>query len=399
MTRLVTRILPLIFICLAFAGTVSAQIYADVALGGAVSGTFTIHLEDQKAPVAVANFIGLATGSKGWLDLNTGTLRYDPYYNGLIFHRVIANFMSQTGSRSGDGTDGPGYTFQNEITSLSHATPYTVAMANSGGASTNGAQWYITANSSQSFLDGSYTIFGEVTSGTAVCNALNNVSTSGGGGSPADRPLTPVNIRSITIYGPSLASFNLNPNALPKVLGARPVMKVSGSNYTLGFDHNAFSYYYRFDSPDLQTWTNSWTGYFHRAAPAPGDQDVTSLSTGGKHFFKMARVDYRLCYNSFVPDSLAGKTVHFSPPLGGSLVVNAPGTGGTWAFDGSASSSLTYYSYSVFPYWGNPVLQLANNMVFAIDHLEYTSATGGIYNGRTNVNGFSNITGTFTSSP
>ena len=411
MNRLFTRILPFIFICLAFAGTASAQIYADVALGGAVSGTFTIHLEYQKAPAAVANFIGLATGSKGWLDLNTGSIQYTPFYNGLTFHRVIADFMSQTGSRNGRGTDGPGYTFQNEIDpTLTHATHYTVGMANSGGAHSNGSQWYVTGTTDQSALNGSYTIFGTVTSGTAICDALNHVTTTSGsdsGGAFVDRPVTPVTIRSIVIRGPSLAGFNLTPNALPKVLNAQPVMKVSGSAFSLGFDHHSYSDYRLFDSPNLTTWTESWSNYYHTAAPLGGDLDVTTLSIGSKHFFRLARVDYSLCFNHFVPNSLAGKTLHFGDSLGGTLVVNADQTAETWANDGFGSNALSYFDYSVsmVPYEnkGTLTIQFQNGMVYQFDRLEYTSATGGTYSGQV-YGGYYGTThvafsGTFTSAP
>lgn len=386
-----SRICALLFlICsLALPRGASAQIYADVTITGTASGTFTISLEYQKAPAAVANFIGLATGKKAWLDQNTGSIRNDPFYNGVTFHRVIAGFMSQTGSRAGDGTDGPGYSFRNEIDStLTHATPYTVAMANSGGAYSNGSQWYVTAgNGSPTHLDGVHTIFGVVTAGTAICDAIN--------GSPSSS----VTISSITIYGPSYASFNLAPDALPKVLNGRPVMNVSGTNYSLGYDHKPFSYYYGYDSPDLTNWLNFRSTYSHSAAPPAGDLNVTNLVSGSRHFFKLARVDFGLCYNPYIPDSLASKTIHFSSPLAGSVVVNSAGTGGTWAFDGSGSSPLAYYSYSPYPFWGNLVIQLSNGFIFAIDRLEWTSATGGNYTGRTNVIGFSNITGTFTSMP
>ena len=414
MSRLFFRIFPLVFIFLAFAREASAQIYADVTVSGAVSGTFTINLEYTKAPAAVANFIGLATGSKGWIDQNTGSLRHDPFYNGVTFHRVIANFMSQTGSRSGDGKDGPGYTFQNEIdSSLTFATPYTVGLANSGRWYTNGAQWFVTANSNQSGLDGSYTIFGTVCSGTEVCDALNNVATTSGSdshGAFTDRPAPPVTISSIAFRGPSLASFDLNPDALPKVLSAQPAMKVSGSTYSLGFDHNAFSYYYLYDSPDLNAWTNSLSGYFGIAAPAAGDADVTSVCTTNKHFFKFARVDYSLCYNhyyeQFIPGSLAGKSLHFNSPLNGSLVLNANQTAKYWIFDNNYSYTLSYYNYlpimGPYQYWGTLSLQLENGVIFIFDYLVYTSATGGNFYGRTNDTEFSgtnDISGTFTSLP
>jgi peptidyl-prolyl cis-trans isomerase A (cyclophilin A) len=386
----------------------AAQIYADVAVGGAVSGTFTISLEYQKTPATVANFIGLATGKKGWLDYSTGNLRYDPFYNGVTFHRVIAGFMSQTGSRAGDGSDGPGYTFRNEIdATLSHSALYTVAMANSG-RDTNGSQWYITARNLSAAniagMDGNYTIFGHITSGTSVCDAINSVATTGAGGSPANHPLTAVTINSISIYGPSYASFNLTPNALPKVLSANPVMKVSGSSAALGYDHKSYSYYIGYHSVDLVNWSKWANSYFHSTAPAAGDADVTSLATGSKHFFRLARVDYSLA-SPWVPGSLAGKTLVFSSltnPFGGTLVVNAAGTSGTWAFNGysaSALASYTYYPSPNNPYWSYLYLKTSDGYQFAFDKLYYTSGTTGTYVGRTSVSGYSNVSGTFTSSP
>ena len=68
------------------------------------------------APKAAANFIGLATGKKAWLDLPSGLVRTNPFYNGLIFHRVVTNFVIQAGSPNGLGTDGPGYAFVDETT-------------------------------------------------------------------------------------------------------------------------------------------------------------------------------------------------------------------------------------------------------------------------------------------
>ncbi len=399
------RICLLLFLIssLALSWTASAQIYADVTVSGAVSGTFTISLEYEKAPAAVANFIGLATGKKAWLDQNTGSLRNDPFYNGVTFHRVIAGFMSQTGSRNGNGTDGPGYTFRNEIDpTLTHNTPYTVAMANSG-KDTNGSQWFLRAgvwnyNGLPTDLDGSYTIFGVVTSGTAVCDALNSVPTTGPSGSPKDKPLTPVTISSINISGPSLASFNLDQNALPKVLSARPVMKVSGSTYSLGYDHQPYSDYYVYDSADLASRSRFASGYFHSVAPL-GDVDVTGVSTGSKHFFRFARVDYSTARTS--PASLAGKTLTFPALFGTTLIISAAGSGGTYTYTGfgGGSGALTTFSYSPQAYTGTIYTAWDNNVQMAFDRLDYTSSTGGTFVARTNVTGYSNVSGTFTSAP
>src|SRR5437588_9660722 len=84
-------------------------IYADFTTS---MGSFTCKLEYAIAPRAVANFIGLATGQRPWLDLKTGGTRTTPFYDGLTFHRVVTNFVIQGGSPKGDGTDGPGYVFR-----------------------------------------------------------------------------------------------------------------------------------------------------------------------------------------------------------------------------------------------------------------------------------------------
>jgi len=397
------RLVAIALVCLAFfrPGNLSAQIYADVTVSGGVSGTFTMTLEHTKAPVTVANFIGLATGKKGWLDFQTGGIRYDAFYNGLTFHRVIAGFVSQTGSRNGNGTDGPGYTFRDEIDpSLSHATAYTVAMANSG-ANTNGSQWYVTQGN-QSSLDGSYSIFGTVTAGQTVCSALNAVTTD-----TSDRPVTPVTISSIKVYGPSLAGFNLNPTGLPKVLNGGTVMKAASSTFSLGYDHKPYSTYLGFHSPDLSGWSSFISSsYFHSLPPAAGDIDVTSLATGSKHFYRLARVDYSSCYTA--PVSIEGKTLRFPGLFGTSyvtLTMNAAGTGGTYQylFSGSSaqSGSITSVTYqnNGSPYSADLFVTWDTSVQIALDVLNFSTANGGKFTGRSNLTSFPTISGSFTSSP
>ena len=388
-------------LALAFPAESRAQIYADVTVGGGVSGTFRITLEHLKTPNAVANFVGLATGSRGWLDAATGAIRPDGFYNGVTFHRVIAGFMSQTGSRAGDGTDGPGYAFKNEIdATLTHNAAYVVAMANSG-KDTNGSQWYVTA-SAQPSLDGGYTIFGHVTSGTAVCDAINAVPTTGGG-SPADRPLTPVIIQSVVISGPSFADLNVNPAGLPRLVNAAPVMKHSGATFAVGYDHRTFSDYFGYQSADLAAWTRftSTPAYFSQAAPTAGDIDVTSLAAGPQNYFRMGRADYGTCANLFVPANLAGKTLSFPAMFGFVVTINATGTGGTYTYTGfgGGNGALATASYVPRPYSGNLFVQWVNGIQMAFDRIEYTSATGGTFAARSNVNGYASVNGTFTSTP
>src|SRR5688572_1226710 len=96
------RLLALVLTVLLASTRLYAQIFADVEVSGGVAGTFRIDLEYQKTPSTVANFVGLATGQRGWIDYATGAIRHEPFYNGVTFHRVIAGFMNQTGSRKGD---------------------------------------------------------------------------------------------------------------------------------------------------------------------------------------------------------------------------------------------------------------------------------------------------------
>ncbi len=365
----------------------AAQIYADVQVGGAVSGTFTIALENTKAPSTVANFIGLATGQRGWLDRLTGEIRRDGFYNGVTFHRVIAGFVSQAGSRAGDGTDGPGYAVRDEIDASLHHDPYVVAMANSG-KNTNGSQFYITSGA-QTFLDGGYTIFGRVTAGQSVCDQINATPTN----STTNKPLTAITIQAVNIYGPSLATFDLNPARLPKLSNAMPALGKSGSVFSLDYQRRAFSEYLAFDSANLTAWTRFASGYFGKVAPT-GNIDVTSSAVGSQHYYRVARGDYATCATA----DIAGNTFGFSGPLNGVAALNATKTAGTWTFNGGGSYAITTASFTPQPYTAQIYLQLSNNFQFLLT-LQYNSTTAGSYSGQTNVIGYENVSGTFTVGP
>ncbi len=124
-------------------------------------GSIHCTLFPDKAPIGVANFIGLATGTKEWKDPKTGQMMKGvPLYNGTIFHRVIPNFMIQGGDPIGTGTGDPGYKFKNEVSpGLTFDQAGRLAYANAG-PDTNGSQFFITEVPTQ-YLDGKYTIFGQ----------------------------------------------------------------------------------------------------------------------------------------------------------------------------------------------------------------------------------------------
>jgi len=155
-------------------------------------GTIHCQLFDDKAPSAVANFIGLATGQKPWTDPQSGkTIRGKPFYDGLVFHRVIPHFMIQGGDPLGAGTGGPGYTFEDELPpDLTHK-PGTLAMANAG-PSTNGSQFFIDEIEA-TWLNNHFTIFGQC----KEVDVVTRIASVPRG--PSDKPDSPVTISRITI--------------------------------------------------------------------------------------------------------------------------------------------------------------------------------------------------------
>jgi len=157
-------------------------------------GPFTVELFEKDAPKTVANFVGLAEGTKEWTDPKTGEKTKRPYYNGLTFHRVIANFMIQGGDPLGNGTGGPGYKFADEFQSGRKLDKAGIlAMANAG-PNTNGGQFFITLAPTD-WLTGKHTVFGEVVDGMDVVKKIGNTKTT----KPGDKPVTPITVKSVTI--------------------------------------------------------------------------------------------------------------------------------------------------------------------------------------------------------
>ncbi len=163
------------------------------------SGDIAIELYPDHAPATVRNFAGLATGTIQWTDPRTGASSSAPFYDGLVFHRIIPNFMIQGGCPLGTGTGGPGYTFDDEIhPGLDFTEPYMLAMANAGkraGRGTNGSQFFITT-APTTWLQGKHTIFGRVSdeASRAVVDAIGSTPTD-----RRDRPVQDIAITSVEI--------------------------------------------------------------------------------------------------------------------------------------------------------------------------------------------------------
>ena len=153
--------------------TKTAQAKIETSLGD-----ITIELFPDEVPKTVANFISLAK---------------DGFYDGLIFHRVIPQFMIQTGCPKGDGTGGPGYEFEDEFSAnLKHDKPGVVSMANSG-PNTNGSQFFITQVPT-TWLDNKHSIFGQVVEGQEVLDKIASVPRDG-----TDKPLDDIKMEKVTI--------------------------------------------------------------------------------------------------------------------------------------------------------------------------------------------------------
>ena len=157
-------------------------------------GNFTAQLFDAEVPKTVANFTGLAEGTTEWTDPRTGKKTKEPYYNGTVFHRVIADFMIQGGDPLGQGTGGPATSSPtNSVPKLRHSKPGILSMANSG-PNTNGGQFFITLVPTP-WLDNKHSVFGEIVEGMDVVNKIGKTATS----KPGDRPVKPITINSVTI--------------------------------------------------------------------------------------------------------------------------------------------------------------------------------------------------------
>ena len=157
-------------------------------------GQMACKLFDKQAPQAVANFVGLATGTKDFTDPATKQKARKPYYDGTTFHRVIPEFMIQGGDPLGTGTGDPGYMFNDEFDpALNFDVPGRLAMANSG-PNTNGSQFFITEVAA-SFLDQKYVIFGQCDDhSVSVVKAIARVNRDSN-----DKPLEPVTLTKVTV--------------------------------------------------------------------------------------------------------------------------------------------------------------------------------------------------------
>lgn len=156
-------------------------------------GVFVARLYEKYTPIAVANFVGLAQGTRAWLDPETHQPVKRPMYNGITFHRVIKDEMIQSGDPTGTGSHNCGFTIPDEILpGLKFNRPGLLAVANTGQPNTGACQFFITTGTVERW-DGQYTIFGEVVSGMDVVQEIDHEPLKG------DKPVDPVKLISVTL--------------------------------------------------------------------------------------------------------------------------------------------------------------------------------------------------------
>ncbi len=202
--------LGLALFALIFSACKSAK-YADLGDGifadiQTTKGDIVVKLYHEATPVTVANFVSLAEGTNTFVD---STLKGKKYYDGLIFHRVMKDFMIQGGDHLANGTGNPGYRFANEIVdSLKHLKG-ALSMANSGGQKTNGSQFFIVHKDSTPWLNGIHTVFGEVVVGLDIVDSIANVKTG-----PQNKPEVNVAMNKVIIVRNGKAAKKFDANSI-----------------------------------------------------------------------------------------------------------------------------------------------------------------------------------------
>jgi cyclophilin family peptidyl-prolyl cis-trans isomerase len=215
-------------------------------------GRFFCRLEYALVPRTVANFVGLAEGTKSFIDYSHARITNAPFFNGLIFHRVVTNFVIQGGSPNGLGTDDPGYRFKDEFhPSLNHGRAGVLSMANSG-TNSNGSQFFITLRPTPS-LDNKHSIFGEVVEGLDIVQEIGRVPVGAN-----SKPIAPVYMNSVTILriGSEAAAFDaaaVQP-PLPEPSGIRSELRLQGTSRILRWEAAPNHQYRAIGSFDLVRW-------------------------------------------------------------------------------------------------------------------------------------------------
>lgn len=254
MGRKPSRLLAFLFST--FAGLATANGFEPsedglYALFDTSEGEFTATLYFEQVPITVANFVGLAENSISHFEDTTGEAQNKPFYDGITFHRIIENFVIQAGSPNGTGSDGPGYSFADEIEiDLKHDAKGILSMANAG-PNTNGSQFFVTLSSeTATHLDGRHAVFGLVVDGIEVVDAI-GVAPTGAGGAPTN----PITINSVTILRVGEAAEAFSPASFlrPTEVAVEPKIDIGDDGFArVSFPRTATRDYFLYQTSDFQ---------------------------------------------------------------------------------------------------------------------------------------------------
>lgn len=304
----------------------------EVTRGGSPLGVFHCKLEHELVPRTVANFVGLAEGSRAWVNFQKAGLNHEPFYNGRVIFRVVSNFVIQSGSANDTNSGGgPGYSFHDEFhPSLRHTEPGVLSMANSGPDS-NTSQFFITlAQGTASHLDDVHNVFGEVTDAAGL-TVLQSIQ--------VDDVFASV---TITRNGAAAQAFDVNAHGLPSIEEADPILRKTESGFELDYELKDEAEYYAFHSDDLTAWQQIFGAEFYAAPPSQSPRDVSTFTAGrNKKFFTVARVHYPELQTA---DVGAGKRVFLQTGTA-SFTFNL-----TTSASGNFSTSLIAGTFSILSY-------------------------------------------------
>lgn len=290
-------VIPLLFL--------AAPLHAKLlATFHTTKGDVVVELQYDKAPLAVANFIGLAQGTRSWFDEETGAVVQKPFYANEKFYRVVNDqgfVIAQTGSDSGTAREGPGYKFRDEFDdSLLHA-PYVLSMA-SGGPNTNGSRIFFTGNVSMPYLDGVHTVFGLVspadTSSQGVIDAIMT----------AVDDVTAITGISFDRTDSAAVAFQENAQALPRCSGVPGQLNVvAGGPVSYQFKNAipADTLIQIAISEDLQSWSDPLWLFIDSDQPA-GITVGFDTAVLPRSFYNISLINYP---NSLRQNSIAARTM------------------------------------------------------------------------------------------
>jgi peptidyl-prolyl cis-trans isomerase A (cyclophilin A) len=353
-------------------------------------GSFTCQLDYMNAPRTTANFIGLATGQRPWLDLPSGRARTNAFYNGLTFHRVIAGFMSQGGSPNGSGTDGPGYVFTDEFSpQLVFDSFGALAMANSG-TNSNGSQFFITV-APYAFGNNTYAIFGRVVAGSNVVYAINHVATDAN-----DKPLTNVVIQQVNLrrVGTAAQAFNINAQGLPVVTNLPLLIATGAGQVTLTFSNRQYADNRLYSTTNLAgSWTSEALGI---EVTSPVSNSVQRSQGARQRFYSMAQVQY--ASSTFAPKTMYSRTLtlNFASGVAGTMTLAFDSAGGgNYTLPPYSPGSVTSYSWTQDAYHGSLWPIYFSGLVPLTARLSFASITNGVFSGTFYPTIPFNVSGTF----